>query len=192
MIFSDSCWAQNLKKNYQNRVLGEKKLSSLTSLWSDASWMTLVHDFGNPAGNSCFSHGPSSPKVDLSRKFLLRAPYPSWTKAEELYCYLYEEGPQYLQRLQLWPGNSQKTPPKKWEISSNPSSLSNGKKLKGNSLNLWWSSCMLLAQANGIRNLCALVAAQSGNTHLRHDLPWLPRHPSALFSAQVLSLQTGH
>ena len=55
------------------------------------------------------------------------------------------------------------------------------------------SSSVLLAQANGIRNLRALVAAQSGDTHLRHDLPWKktkiislprsPRHPGTHMSS---------
>ena len=64
--------------------------------------------------------------------------------------------------------------------------------LKKKRRQLGGSSSILLAQANGIRNLRALVAAQSGDTHLRHDLPWkktkvaqatqAPRNPHELQS----------
>lgn len=63
--------------------------------------------------------------------------------------------------------------------SFHPSSLSNGEK-KATAWTWRFFIKKLLAQANGIRNLRALVATQSGDTHLRHDLPWWNpgvRHP---------------
>ena len=64
--------------------------------------------------------------------------------------------------------------------SFHPSSLLlTDKKKERQQLELGGSSTKtLLAQANGIRNLRALVATQSGDTHLRHDLPWWNK-PSA-------------
>ena len=76
--------------------------------------------------------------------------------------------------------------------SFHPSSLSNGEK-KATAWTWRFFIKKLLAQANGIRNLRALVATQSGDTHLRHDLPWWNpgvRHPGCtILSAKRYKLQ---
>ena len=76
--------------------------------------------------------------------------------------------------------------------SFHPSSLSNGEK-KAAAWTWRFFIKKLLAQANGIRNLRALVATQSGDTHLRHDLPWWNpgvRHPGCtILSAKRYKLQ---